>query len=369
MSKKNSTKKNSIERGISRRDTLKMCLLPAGAWIVGCSGDKSGTAGLLAGPMSGQGAGTLVAQAGTTAVVGAAGAGTRTASAAASANAPTLAANGGSGGDGARAGVGASAQPGAAAGGSAQHAGTGGSMPGSAGARAGSGGGGGAVSGADVPWASGGTKVITGSYPDPFTTGAGGMACTLYPAQTIGPCYAQMPTTRQDISDGVMGLPLRVSFQVVRSGDCSPVSNASIDVWHSGSDGIYSSFATGTICNPGQQDVHSQMFCRGVQITDANGRVDFSTVFPGWYTGRTIHIHFTLRINGKESVTSQLYFDDMLTDQILAQGYYATRGKRDTTNNSDFIFSSGGATPAQVVFSTAKRPDGVLHAWKTLAIA
>jgi protocatechuate 3,4-dioxygenase beta subunit len=226
----------------------------------------------------------------------------------------------------------------------------------------------GAIAGPGVMWATGGTKSMQGGYPDPFTGGGAGAACKLYPAQTLGPCYAQQPMTRADISDGLGGLPMRLSFLVVKSDGCTPLPNASIDIWHSGSQGIYSAYATGTVCNPGTDDVLKDTFCRGVQITNETGRADFNTVFPGWYKGRTIHIHFTLRLNGKAEVTSQIYFEDRLTEEILAQGDYKARGKRDTTNTSDMLFRSGGATAEQVLFSSAKRPDGVLHAWKVLSI-
>lgn len=219
------------------------------------------------------------------------------------------------------------------------------------------------------PWAKGGTKSMQGTYPDPFAAGSTGPVCVLYPEQTIGPCYAEMPATREDISDGMTGLPLRLSFLVVRADGCTPVPNASIDIWHSGFDGIYSAYATGTICNPSSDDVQSKRFCRGVQTTNAQGKANFSTIFPGWYTGRTIHIHFTVRVSGREAITSQLYFDDALCDQILAQGEYAGRGQRDTTNASDFIYWSSGSGPEDITFSTAQRPDGALHAWKVLAIA
>jgi protocatechuate 3,4-dioxygenase beta subunit len=220
---------------------------------------------------------------------------------------------------------------------------------------------------ASGPWASGGTRSMQGNYPDPFTSGSPGAACVLYPAQTLGPCYAEMPATREDISDGMSGLPLRLSFLVVRADGCTPVPSASIDIWHSGFDGIYSAFETGTICNPTDANVLSKRFCRGVQLTNAQGKANFSTIFPGWYTGRAIHIHFTVRVSGREAITSQLYFDDRLCDEILNQGEYASRGPRDTTNASDFIYLFGG-TPDQITFSTAKRSDGALHAWKVLAI-
>lgn len=220
---------------------------------------------------------------------------------------------------------------------------------------------------ANVPWATGGTKSMQGNYPDPFTAGAMGAMCVLYPAQTLGPCYAEMPATREDISDGMTGLPLRLSFLVVRADGCTPVPNASVDIWHSGYHGIYSAFEQGSICNPGTDDVLRERFCRGVQITDAEGKAHFSTIFPGWYTGRTIHIHFTVRVNEREAITSQLYFGDALSDEIMAQGAYASRGPRDTVNDSDFIYLFGGS-PAEITFSTAKRADGALHAWKVLSI-
>lgn len=209
--------------------------------------------------------------------------------------------------------------------------------------------------------------MMADSYPDPFASNPGTM-CRLYPPQTLGPCYAQDPMMRADISDGLDGLPTRVSFLVVQADGCTPVTDATVDIWHSGSHGIYSAYAMGTTCNPGTENVIDDMFCRGVQAVDETGRCHFSTVFPGWYRGRTLHIHFTVRIGGREVVTSQLYFDDDLVDEILAQGYYQARGDRDTTNTQDFIFSSGGATPEQVIMEHAKRPDGVLHVWKVLAI-
>ena len=206
---------------------------------------------------------------------------------------------------------------------------------------------------------------MQGNYPDPFANGAGGAMCALYPALTLGPCYSKGPAARPDISDGMTGLPVRLSFLVVRADGCTPVPSAEVDLWHTGSNGVYSAFASG-ICNPNKLDVVSMRFCRGTQATDAKGRVDFSTIFPGWYTGRSIHIHFTVRVGGKEYITSQLFFDDMLTEEILLQPDYKARGKRDTTNKTDNILS--GKKVADYVFSTAKRQDGAMHAWKVLSL-
>jgi protocatechuate 3,4-dioxygenase beta subunit len=219
----------------------------------------------------------------------------------------------------------------------------------------------------NVDWASGGTKSMSGPYPDPFAMGNAGTACQLYPAQTLGPCYSSGPEMREDISDGATGLPTRLSFLVIRSSDCTPIPGATVDIWHSGFDGVYSAFGFG-ICNPSGLNVANEMFCRGVQTTDERGRVDFLTIFPGWYSGRAVHIHFTVRASGMGQATSQLYFDDDLTTEIQAQGEYAARGMRNTTNAQDGVFRSGGASAEEVVFKTAKLADGSLHAWKVLAV-
>lgn len=219
--------------------------------------------------------------------------------------------------------------------------------------------------GGKVTWATGGTKSMRGNYPDPFTSGAPGAACVLYPSMTIGPCYAQSPARREDISDGLTGLPVRLSFLVVRGSTCTPVPNAEVDIWHTGSNGVYSAFASG-ICNPDRLNVASQRFCRGTQLTNADGRTDFSTIFPGWYTGRSIHIHFTVRVGTRSYLTSQLFFEDTLNDEIMGTSEYVARGKRDTTNKSDNILR--GVDLSKVVLSWTQRSDGALHAWKVLQI-
>jgi protocatechuate 3,4-dioxygenase beta subunit len=370
-------------RILSRRDTLKACIVPATAaltarFLPACSAAASGE------PEQ-----TNTANGSVTPQTPAAGS-----SATAGARSSTPAANSGNGGNGAlpssaRAGAGGPQSSSAGSTAPGSNAGTGGqasagtaspAMGGASAAGAPSAGSGGAlaqagaggsstsgVAGPGVMWATGGTAMMATSYPDPFETGAGTM-CRLYPSQTLGPCYAEEPMMRQDISDKLDGLPTRVSFLVVEADGCTPIPNATVDIWHSGSQGIYSAYATGTTCNPGTDDVMSDMFCRGVQAVDETGRCNFSTVFPGWYRGRTLHIHFTVRVGGRETVTSQLYFEDDLVDDILAQGYYKARGMRDTTNQADRIFLSGGATEDQVVMEHAKRPDGVLHLWKVLAI-
>ncbi len=220
------------------------------------------------------------------------------------------------------------------------------------------------VADANVPWASGGTKSMRGGYPDPFVDDPG-TTCSLSKAMILGPCYADT-LEREDISESVLGVPMRISLLVVRADGCTPVSGATVDIWHARADGVYSQFAAGTQCNPGRENLTTPKFCRGVQTTDANGRVDFSSVVPGWYAGRATHLHFTVRLEGEEWVTSQLFWDDALLDEIERQTDYKAHGTRDTRNTADLILPADDISP--YVFSTAKRADGALHAWKVIAL-
>jgi protocatechuate 3,4-dioxygenase beta subunit len=329
---------------LTRRDALRLCLVPVGVatagWLVGCASDSNPFNDPVAEPdaPSPKDAGKVTGSA--------------------DAGKTTVAASGDASSTGAR-DAGSPVKAPVDAGGST-------SNPSDAAVQAATDAGGSADAAAgDVAWASGGTKSMQGNYPDPFATGAVGAACALYPAQTIGPCYSDSTAAREDISDGITGLPLRLSFLVVRADGCTPVPNAEVDIWHTGSNGVYSAYASG-ICNPDKLPVASLRYCRGTQNTDDKGRTNFSTVFPGWYTGRSIHIHFTVNIGGKAYITSQLYFEDTLTEELLLLPDYKARGMRDTTNKTDNTLR--GTPLADVLLATAKRQDGVLHAWKVLSI-
>jgi protocatechuate 3,4-dioxygenase beta subunit len=170
------------------------------------------------------------------------------------------------------------------------------------------------------------------------------------PEQTEGPYFVDEELNRSDIrtdpSDGSVrdGTPLQLTFKVTKvSGtDCIPLIGAIVDIWHCDAEGQYSDV------NDGGQGFNTtgKKFLRGYQTTDANGRVQFTTIYPGWYQGRTVHIHFKIREDLTSATawefTSQLYFNDTLTDQVHAQQPYAARGQRDTRNSADGIYSSGG---------------------------
>ena len=135
------------------------------------------------------------------------------------------------------------------------------------------------------------------------------------------------------------GVPLALGFNVsrVNGSSCVPLSGAYVDIWHCDALGTYSDVS----------GAQGQKFLRGYQVTDSSGAAAFTTIYPGWYTGRAVHIHFKIRLfTGSQtsySFTSQLYFDDALTDQVYTQSPYNTRGARDTRNSRDGIYNSGGS--------------------------
>ncbi|HMV70237.1 MAG TPA: protocatechuate 3,4-dioxygenase [Myxococcota bacterium] len=216
---------------------------------------------------------------------------------------------------------------------------------------------------ADVAWATGGTASMTGEYADPFTDEAA--ACALLCPLTLGPCYAET-VERKDISEGWTGLPARLALQVVDEA-CDPVAGATIDVWHTSFAGLYSGDDAAQMCTNGDTEARAHRFFRGAQTTDADGRVDFDTCFPGWYSSRTVHIHFTIRRDGQEYLTSQLFFpQELIRDVFANHPEYRGFGQPDTTNTSDTVLGDADAGP--YTLSARRMADGALLAWKRLVI-
>jgi protocatechuate 3,4-dioxygenase beta subunit len=175
------------------------------------------------------------------------------------------------------------------------------------------------------------------SMPD---ADAASPSCILTPAKTEGPYFVDEKLKRSDIRvdpvDGSVqpGVKLTLKFIVVGAdGDCAPVSGAHVDVWHANHLGLYSDEAqNGTI---------GHKYLRGYQVTGDDGSATFVTVFPGWYSGRTVHIHFKIRKDDYE-FTSQLFFDESTIASVMATSAYSSRGTPDTDNGEDNIYGSDG---------------------------
>jgi protocatechuate 3,4-dioxygenase beta subunit len=160
--------------------------------------------------------------------------------------------------------------------------------------------------------------------------------CVVKPALTEGPYFVDEKLNRSDIREDREGTKLRITFNVSRLTGitCSALQGAQVDVWHCDASGVYS--------DVGQNNSVGKKFLRGYQLTDANGKAEFTTIFPGWYTGRAIHIHFKIR-NASNEFTSQLFFDEATIDAVLATAPYKGRGSPNTRNANDGIYANGGS--------------------------
>ena len=162
----------------------------------------------------------------------------------------------------------------------------------------------------------------------PTTGGTTSTSCAVTPSETEGPypdktgMINNSAFFRRDITEG-------------RSGSCSPVSNASVEIWQCDASGNYSEYS-----QPGF-DGTGQTFLRGIQTTDANGQVTFTTIYPGWYAGRATHIHVDVFRSGSLVKTTQIAFPESVTAAVYASGVYASKGQNSTSNAGDMVFSDG----------------------------
>jgi protocatechuate 3,4-dioxygenase beta subunit len=175
----------------------------------------------------------------------------------------------------------------------------------------------------------------TATTPADTTAATAATSCELTPETTEGPYYLDLGMVRRDITEGAAGAPLPLTLTVLDTASCAPVEGAAVDIWHCDALGAYSGFAAG---GGGE----GTTFLRGTQITDAAGAVTFDTIYPGWYRGRTVHIHMKVHVSGRTVLTGQLFFDDATTDAVHATEPYAQRADRDTRNADDQIFRGGG---------------------------
>lgn len=172
--------------------------------------------------------------------------------------------------------------------------------------------------------------------------------CVVRPELTLGPYFVDGMLNRSDIradtSDNSVkaGMPLTLTVVVAGVGGnvCAPLEGAQVDIWHCDAQGQYSG-----VSDPGF-DSTARDFLRGYQVTGPDGAARFQTIYPGWYSGRAVHIHFTIHTTAADGsayqFTSQFFFDDSLSDQVHMLEPYAAKGQRNVRNNADNIFNGGG---------------------------
>jgi protocatechuate 3,4-dioxygenase beta subunit len=176
---------------------------------------------------------------------------------------------------------------------------------------------------------------------------------TLTPQATQGPYWFDPKLFRSDITEGKTGVPARVALTVLDQ-DGAPLKGARIDIWHCDAGGVYSGYE-------GQGDDHrtatrGQTYLRGAQLTDASGVAAFQTIWPGWYEGRTPHIHIKVFLDARTALTCQLFVPDALSEYLFENVPAYKRGcGRDTLNSNDGIALQGGQA---MVASIKETPTG-----------
>lgn len=180
--------------------------------------------------------------------------------------------------------------------------------------------------------------------------------CILTPQAVEGPYYFDPDLVRTDITEGRPGIPTKLMLQVIEAATCAPIAGARVDVWHCDATGLYSGYA-------GQGDdrtvsTEGEVFLRGTQMTDGSGIATFDTLYPGWYRGRTTHIHFKVFLDEKTVTMSQIYFPDALSEFIYTNvaPYTERATSRDTFNSGDSVLRSSGGSHGS--FCSIKEDDG-----------
>ena len=180
-------------------------------------------------------------------------------------------------------------------------------------------------------------------------------ACSLSPEETEGPYWFDVDSVRSDIREDETGSNLRLGIRVRDASSCAPLPSSVVEVWHADAEGNYSGFDSGSSGGGpggGSGSLSGTTYLRGSQVTNADGIVEFLTVYPGWYPGRTVHIHAKVHLDNSTLLTTQLFFAEDFTDSIYTQPPYASRGTRSTRNSDDNIFDD------RLLLTQSKDGDG-----------
>ncbi len=214
-----------------------------------------------------------------------------------------------------------------------------------------------------------GAAAVVGYRPERAAAASNFPACVAQPELTVGPYFVDKQLNRSDVrlepttNRISAGAPLALAFAVqqISGGQCKPLADAMVDIWQCDADGRYSGVRDTMV----GFDTTGQTFLRGYQVTDASGIARFTTIYPGWYPGRSVHIHFKIRTPASAALadnttqtyefTSQVFFDEAFTDKVHAEAPYAAKGPGRLRNERDGIYRQGGT---MMILDVARASSG-----------
>lgn len=185
------------------------------------------------------------------------------------------------------------------------------------------------------------TTTTTGTTisSDPTVTPS---SCSVTNSETEGPFPTKSPAsyaTTNIVSDR-QGTPLTIKVYIRNvNASCAVIKGAIVDIWHCDAAGNYSQYGGTQMQSTNYTSVN---FLRGRQTTDTNGMAAWTSIYPGWYSGRAPHIHVHVyNSSGTSLLVTQIAFPEDVSKVVYAQGVYASHGQADTTNARDNVFSDG----------------------------
>ncbi|MDQ0600351.1 protocatechuate 3,4-dioxygenase beta subunit [Streptomyces canus] len=233
-----------------------------------------------------------------------------------------------------------------------------------------------------------GATLASGAFADETTssvsasgTSSAEVCYKLTSETTEGPYYIDADKLRRDITEDKEGIPLVLDLKVIDSESCKPIRNAAVDIWHCDALGIYSGYESlstggggtaptgapsgtptgeppsgapsgGTGGGGHEEPTDDERYLRGTWRTDKNGKVTFKTIFPGWYRGRTVHIHTKVHVGGEWTDagyeggttchTGQFFFDETSVLASAEVEPYSTSTTERTTLDEDTIYDQSG---------------------------
>lgn len=194
------------------------------------------------------------------------------------------------------------------------------------------------------------TSTDTSGSTSGGTSGSTSGTCTATASETEGPFPTKSPASlvSNDITSDRTGTKLTVNITIQnKNNSCEGLAGALVDIWHCDAAGNYSEYGGTGMQSTNYTSVH---FLRGRQTTDANGLVTFTSIYPGWYSGRAVHIHVHVyNASGKSLLVTQIAFPEEISKVVFAQGVYASHGQADTTNAKDNVFGDGVSTELSTV--------------------